>query len=338
MEPPRLLRRFAFHRLVPALLLWLLAYPTHGATWDERIAPEYPVWGRLCARTLPNFATSQPLSRLEGADYVLKNFPASPYAADAALLAASLSWDIRSSATLQMLRDVIAQHPQGKHFISDPTWQRYAPMLIARGPDGRLSTALLRADAWTTPSLVRAYFDHLEANPNWTADEARLTLADCYLRMNDTTQSLEQINAILAKYPDGSRTARDMQAAQQPDGRLRVGILRTEEKARLLLVAMHYRYTGNLDAALAAANDYAALYPDREYGKYVQMIRGLIYQSRGDLVKAREAFATALSIIERYSQDQTLNNLPIENCVRATYFEIKSGLVMIERQLAPARR
>jgi len=52
-------------------------WSANAATWEDAMAQEHAVWG-LYAQTLQGFAiTTQPLSRLEGATFVLKNFPAS---------------------------------------------------------------------------------------------------------------------------------------------------------------------------------------------------------------------------------------------------------------------
>jgi len=327
-----------FGGLLLVSLLVLSTSPPNSESWEERMKQEYPVWGRLCAGTLQNFAVGgQALSRLDGARFVLENHPQSEFADDAALLAASFAWDIRSSATLQALADVIGRHAAGKFIVGDPTWQRYAPRLVRAEAGGAPQAVGLRADPWTTPSLVNAYFAHLETHPNYTGDEARLTLAEYLLRLGDTTGSLAQVDAILMKYPDAARANADLQAAAQGDGSLIAQILRTEERALLFRVAVHFRRTNDHVACLAAADHYVELYPDRPYGRYVQMIRGEIFEARNELAKAREAYLAAVSLLERHWAASTLNGLPIENCVLPVLREIVMRVLRIEEQLGLPR-
>lgn len=305
-----------------------------GASWEDRAKQEYPVWSRLCPSTLQNFAADgKSSSGLDGAKFVLKNHPNSDYADDAALIAAALQWDIRSPATAQGLVDVIARHDGGKYVVGDPVWQRYAPRLVRRQADASVAVEGLEADPWTTPALVNAYFAHLDAHPNFTGDEARLKLAEYHLRAGDTAAALAQADAILMKYPDAARTNADVAAADQTDGALIAEILRTEERALLFKVALHYRTTQNYDACLEAASRYVAIYPDRPYGRYVQMIRAMILEERNDLKGAVEAYRAAVNLLERHWRVSTCNNLPIEMCVRPTFEQLVSRRARLESRL-----
>jgi len=271
--------------------------------WDQQRIQDYPIYKLLSKeRSLGNGvpeAMQWELAKEEGKRFVdekreanlaalLKEYPNSDYADDAALLLARCKYLYHGDVdgAIKGLYEVIQKYTKvtkSSWIAEDDQFRQWAMFSNVR-KDGSPSSGWFPAelteeqiaaipkgksrDEWepgyTYRQEVLAYFEYWTEHPNWTEDEARYWIAWIIMqagvkeRMGEAEKVLRQV---IDSYRTEPRTKIDKDAAKQrPYGEgITKYMERTELRAHWLLMELLQK-EGKLDAVKAEATDYVKLH------------------------------------------------------------------------------
>ncbi len=257
--------------------------PTSQALrWDQRHLPEYPIYCLLLKRDGVGNGLAEPRqwewaetrkpldddTREPALRALLKKYPDSDYADDAALLLARarLFYHDDAKGAIEQLYAVAAKYPQGHWIAEDAVF-----LLHAFTPN--VTRAGEPCDSWfSLPPEERGlshgwktvkYMAYLEQHPNSTADEAHYWIAWIIARMqlqHRYPEAEKLLTGMIEAHRAERRTEKDAQAAESLHNDIITEMMSRPERASHQLLIELYLLQGDHAKAKAAIADYLVLH------------------------------------------------------------------------------
>jgi len=205
--------------------------------------------------------------REPGLREMLEKHPDSGYADDTALLLAraKLFYHNDPEGAIRELYKVIEDYPNGHWIAEDRVWLDYiAPTALSgKVPErGRgWGTLPPKAEGGYAWELI-TYFEYLEDDPHLTVDVAKYWIAHIIISKGLSKRFPEaerNFKEVIEAHRNEGRTAKDREAAKQPNASIISRIWRIERKCHQELIRFYAR-TGRGAKARSALEDYSSLY------------------------------------------------------------------------------
>ena len=244
--------------------------PGDAERWDLRMIKEAKIWDKLTTNIL--YADRQKYwpERKAALESVVRDYPDSRWADDAALILACgrADFDNDIDGAITDLQKVAAEYPDGKTMVTswipggdfpcefDQTWTSSTGWLVFLNQDGSTRIAKPFDREGTIPQLYKerlAYFNHLEKYPRRTNVMARIFISKLLVRKGDSAQATMVLKDVVLKSKDLAKTiAADSKAASGTCGYHIRNLRRPEYNAYFLLAHL---YKKQKDKPKAIAKD-----------------------------------------------------------------------------------
>ncbi len=281
---------------------------------DERMLNDFNIWSLLVKKGgygsgIPESQqwrsgrTLTDTEREPALEKILKDYPKSDYADDAALLLAraKLLYHKDASGAIKDLYKVISDYPNGNWIAEDGIWLQVIPVISYIDRDGkRLPRTPLEERPTGLTGKMFVYLEYLEKEPHKTADEAKYWIAKIILStdLKDTRyeEAIRNLQEVVEKYknPDLKRSAKDFAAIGNFKDPFFSGLMRAEQKCQHLLIKA-YLAKKEYSKAADNAEDYLSVYEGHSACEEIEMSAGEAYEALQQWDKAAFHYEKFLS-------------------------------------------
>ena len=334
--------------------------PRAPERWDLRMIAEGRIWPNLLVGYAYADRKKHWPERKAALSKIIKDFPDSRWADDAALVLAGGMASLENNWRGACKRLAALAQASGEHgtvveawdadmgFRFDPTWLMWRGSLVFLNKDGTIR----HSKPWgrhgplsSGEQEALALFHHLDRWPRRTADVARLTIAQIHHRNGDLKGAVAALEELLSRMRDLVQTAQaDREAASRQHCRLIRGVWRPEYAACLHLIWL-YEQQGQHDRSIALGRLFAhASSRDGWYPWHINRTVGDICAKYKRWKEAEEQYTVALAGAKMWIADLKERPKPPSPAVvqrwerRAREMERKLKAVMEHRRAPQLRR
>ncbi|MFC1781903.1 tol-pal system YbgF family protein [Planctomycetota bacterium] len=277
---------------------------------DQRRVDDFPIYSLLVkSQGAGNFAPEPEQWEMKGKltdperepalQKILKEYPDSEYADDAALLLAraKLFYHNDANAAVDDLYKVISDYPDGNWISEDRIWLEMIPGIVHIDNNGQI---VPRNPIKVRSGAKFSYFDYLEKEPHKTADEAKYWIAKIILSTNLKSSRYEEVitnlQEVVEKYtdPNLNRRAKDANAIGQFKDMPFPELMRAEQKCQHLLIKAYLDEKDYVNAA-TNAESYLSIYEGHPACEEVHMMAGEAFEALQQWDKAASHYEEFLS-------------------------------------------